>query len=220
MKIIIEGIVKIFTDPEALFRKIAYREVNMIIPIVVLIITGILLGVIVKIELGKTQRSWKESARSLTNSIKAIENTEKARAYLFPFFLVLFWGAFSLFFAFVISKFGGMGETRGIFNGTSFLVYPYFIIIVVKLIATLLPFLGFLDTIVSLLGGGFIFYLMIRIAQGVGQLDIMHAAFTSGIACVVFTFVWFLYGMIIHLFVVRFFTFGPAVEVTALLGLH
>lgn len=203
-EIIKDGLVEMATDPENAFKKISTSSMNLIIPVVVLIIIGILLGAVVTKQLPGKIEKMKESGRDLTHNVEPQIKAEKAKAFVYPFFTVGFWFFFNIAFAMMISRMNGLGEMSGIFKSTSMLVYPYFIAIFIKFITAFVPALGFLYMLVLLALALWTMFLLWKISVVVGQLAPMDGALASFVPAFFFMMLWLSYDLIINLFVYRF----------------
>jgi hypothetical protein len=199
-----KGLVEMITRPDDFFKKTAVQDASYVLPLVILIITGILLGAVVSRQLPLKEEQWKKTGRDLAFNVEPQVKAEKAKATVFPFFTVGFFLVFNLCFGIVIHRLNGMGDFKGIFNCTSYLIYPYFVLALLKYLILFVPFLGFIYTlamVVVTLGSA---YLLVKIAQNAGQLDIMNAVVAALFPGFVFMLVWMSYDIVIQLLVQRF----------------
>lgn len=203
-EIVKDGLVEMVTDPDNAFKKISTSNMNLLIPVVVLIIMGILLGAVVMKQLPGKIDQMKESGRELTHNVDPQIKSEKAKAFVYPFFTVGFWFLFNIAFSMMISKMNGLGEMSGIFKSTSMLVYPYFIAIFLKYLFSFIPALNFIYMIVLLVLGLWTVFILWKISVVVGQLAPMDGALAASVPAFFFMMLWLSYDLMVNLFVYRF----------------
>ncbi len=203
-EILIESLVGMFTSPDETFKRASNSEISLVIPVILLLVIGVLLGAVIMRELPAKEESLRQSGRTLTHNIEPQIKAEKAKASFFPIFILLFWVLFNIAFSIIITKMNGMGEISGIFKCTSLLVYPFFVAILLKLIVSFVPFLGFLYSLVMLAVSIWTLFALWKIAVAVGQLAPMDGAVAAGVPAFFFMLFWMSYGLIVDLFVYRF----------------
>ena len=132
IQLIIENLQRMIRGPRKFFRDISKQEVNLIIPIILLLITGILLGVMVYRQIPELQKQWAKLGTEMAFDIKYRISQKKTEALFFPVWVVLFWFLFTVVYTYIISWLGGSGEFKRIFNCTSYLAYPYLLITLIN----------------------------------------------------------------------------------------
>lgn len=202
LEFIFQGIIRMFREPGKFFRDVSRQEMDLAIPIIILFLTGIIMGILVYSNIPQLEKQWRQQGTDLVYNIEYRIRAKKAEAFLFPIFLILFWFLFSIAFAIITSSLGGWGEFKGFFNCTSFLIYPYAVLQVLKLILCVVKPLMFIYWI--LLAAVIIWtcYILIKIAMGAGQLDVLNAVIAALVPAFFFMLFYLSYAPIIDLLVV------------------
>lgn len=204
LELLQDNLLGIFTEPDEAFKRISVGEMNLLVPIVLLVIIGLLLGAVVTKQMPGKVEQWQKSGREITHDIGPQVKAEKMKAVAYPFFVLVFWALFTFAFATMITKLNGFGDLIGIMNCTGFLVFPYFILILVKYFTVMAPALSFIYSTLLFAMACWTLFALTKIAQSVGKLDIFNAAMAAGVPALFFSMIWFLYELMVELFVMRF----------------
>jgi len=189
-----------FTEPVPFFEEVANRLMNLTIPVVTLLLTGALLGLYSY----RTIPDMQSNTGLQPNLIQLERDILLTRfeAVFYPFWIVVFWLLFVAAFYFFISWVNGLADFKGLFNCTSFLIYPHFLVsIIILAIEYLMPSLGIVSIILQFVVGIITLYLLIEIARGAGKLSMMNAVFAATTPAFFFLLLWLAYKNIIGLFI-------------------
>jgi hypothetical protein len=203
LEIITDGFVELFKDPRSFFRDISRKEILLLIPIVVLIITGLIMTVITLHHLPSQIEQWKKTGDDLHYNINTLVKAVKIKAFLFPIWLLLFWALVTIAMSYISSSLGGWGEFQGFFNCTSFLVYPFAVLQIIRFILNLIPAL--LPIYYILLAAYVIWaaYSLIELERGAGELDLMHSIVAVLVPGFFYVLLWLSYEPVINMIVVN-----------------
>ena len=191
-----------FKEPGAFFKEIRNKEVNLVIPVVILLIIGILMSIMTFQHIPHVRKQWEQTAADLVYNIEYRVMAEKVKAVLYPVWVILFWAFFTIAFAVLTSSLGGWGEFKGFFNCTAFVIYPYAALQLIKFILHIFPSLMFIYWILLPLLAIWTCYILVKIAMNAGELDTMHSVIAAGIPAFFFLLLWLSYEPLIHLIVI------------------
>lgn len=202
---IFQGIKRMFKDPDNFFKEVALKEMNLVIPVIILVLTGIIMGITVyhkNIPLLEVQ--LKENLGLDVHNIEKKIETWKLEAILYPVWIVIYWALFTLFFSVFLTWLNGLGDFKGMFNCTSFIVYPHFLVAILVLFLSFIPVLKIFALMLQLAATVWTFYILAKIAEGPGQLPHMHAIVGAGVPYFFMGMLWYLYdaGLIANLMLI------------------
>ncbi|MCD4783558.1 MAG: YIP1 family protein [Candidatus Eremiobacteraeota bacterium] len=192
------SIKRMLIEPDKLFEDVAHKEMNMIIPVVVLIIIGIFSGLTVYSTIPEVKKNFEftEEVYNVEHSLRVL----KMESFLYPVWTILFWIIFTLAFAIFITWLNGWGDFKGMFNCTSYLVYPNLVVsILVFLVQLLPPNLRVILIVLQLLAAAYNIYLLTKIAESAGKLPHMHAVLAGIVPAFFLSLLWFSYQPILAL---------------------
>lgn len=201
---LIESIKRMFLEPDKLFKDVAHKEMNMIIPVVALIIIGIFSGLTVYSTIPEIEKKIEERFTDKVYNVEQNLKVLKIESFLYPFWTILFWIIFTLVFAVFITWLNGWGDFKGMFNCTSFLIYPNLIVsIIVFLVQLLPPDFRVIVIILQLLTTAYNIYLLTKIAESAGKLPHMHAVLAGIVPTFFLSLLWFSYEPLLTLILGR-----------------
>jgi hypothetical protein len=204
LEFVINGITGMIKKPEEFFRDVHRREVNLLIPVIVLMVTGIIMAVMTFYQLPKLEEAWRQTGVDQVYNLEYRKSVETWKAILYPIWNILYWALFTLAFATTCSSLNGWSEFKSYFNCTAFIIYPYALLQIIKLILTMIPGLMFVYTILLFLLCIWTIYLLTVIAKNVGQLEnMMHAVFAAIIPGFFLTILWLAYDPIISMIIIN-----------------
>ncbi|MCE1248744.1 MAG: YIP1 family protein [Firmicutes bacterium] len=189
---IFEGIKRMIKEPVKFFGEIAHRDINLIIPSVVLFFTGIMMGLTVYTRMLAKKASLEANHADITHNIERNLSIDRLESILYPLWVLLFWVGFTIVFAIVIGALTGWGDFKGIFNCTAFIIYPHCVSAFVILILSLTPLKSFI-VVIQLLMTIWTLFLLVRIAESAGKLPPMNAWLAALIPSFFFFLIWYCY---------------------------
>ncbi|MFP4498815.1 MAG: YIP1 family protein [Vulcanimicrobiota bacterium] len=188
--------------PATFFKDIAGQNFSLVIPIVILIITGVLMGIIVFYNIPQIKETWEETNLDNDYTINQLIKAKKVQAFLAPLWTIFFWILFSSGLLIVILGFSGKAEFKEIFNSTSFLAFPLLAQQILRVFMTALPNLGGVYTVVSILFFGYLCFLVFIISREVGLLNNIQAGFATAISVFFGTLLWYVYDPLISMLII------------------
>jgi len=201
---LIESIKRMFLEPDKLFEDVAHKEMNLVIPVIALIIMGIFMGMTVYSTIPEVKQSLEQRLAGEVYNVEQNIRILKMEAFLYPVWVILFWIIFTIAYAVFITWLNGWGDFKGMFNCTSFIIYPNFVVsILVFLIQLLPPGFRLIAIIIQFLSAIYNIYLLIKIAESAGKLPHMHAILAGLVPTFFLSLLWFSYQPLIGLIMGR-----------------
>jgi hypothetical protein len=167
-------------------------------------VTGIIMAVMAFYRLPRLEAAWQEAGLDQVYNLEYRKSVETWKAILYPVWNILYWALFTLAFAITCSSLNGWSEFKSYFNCTAFVVYPFAVLQLIKLVLTMIPNALIVYNILLFILCIWAFYLLVVIAKNVGQLEnMMHATFGAAIPAFFMTILWLAYDPIISMIIIN-----------------
>lgn len=189
------------TDPIGFFAEAVGRDVVWSVPLLLLFILGVF-GSISTVAHIPAEKKFME--QRYAHGIEEKLSIKKTGALYYPLWVMFMWAGFSLFFAYLISRLGGDWNLKGIFNCTTFLIFPSLISGFLLMLST---FVHHIARDMALLLNWFVIgwtvYLVFTAGRGAGKLNEPGALLASVVSVGAFSFVWYTYELLVILTMVK-----------------
>lgn len=192
---ILDGIKRMFLEPDKFFNDIAFKEMNLIIPVVVLLLLGVVLGLTVyQKNVPAAERHLEDNIGLDVYHIEKRISAWKVEAIFYPIWTVLFWAVFTLCYTVFLGWLNGNNDFKAMFNCTSFLAYPHFVVSFLGLVFLFLPdVFKIFYLFIQLASVIWTVFILIKIAEGPGKLSHINAIFGALVPFFFLSMLWYLY---------------------------
>ncbi len=202
LEFIAQCVLDMFRKPQEFFKEISRKELNLVTPVVVLLITGVLMGIMVHSQIPKMREQWKKTGTDLVYNIEYRVRAKKVEGFLYPIWLFVWWFLFTVAFATLTSSLGGWGDYKGFFNCTSFLIYPFALLQLLKFVLLMVPPLMFIYWLLLTGLSLWCVYALVQIAMGAGELDVLNAIVAAVVPAFFFLLLYLAYSPIVSMIVI------------------
>ena len=167
-------------------------------PIIILVIAGVLMGIMVLQKIPGMQARFDSNSVDARADLASVIMAENIKGFIYPVWVLVFWFFFTITLLIITSSLGGRADVRGFFNCTSFLIYPYAALQVIKMFLTFFslkfPFLMYIHWVLLTVLLVWTVYILVLLVKEAGNVNTANAVLTAGVTFVLFSMIWILYS--------------------------